>query len=77
MTQSSSLDPSRCPVCGAPNSCAMAAASKEPCWCVAVELSEQALARIPEAARDIVCLCPRCASFEATKPVSDGEPTLP
>jgi hypothetical protein len=32
---------------------------------MAVEISEQALERIPEAARDLSCLCPRCAAFQA------------
>jgi hypothetical protein len=32
---------------------------------MAVEISQQALERIPEAARNIACLCPRCAAFAA------------
>lgn len=64
MTQSP-VEPTRCPVCGASNSCAAAAGSSEPCWCMAVEISQQALERIPEAARNIACLCPRCAAFAA------------
>jgi hypothetical protein len=32
-----------------------------PCWCRQVDFSADLLARVPEAARDRACLCPRCA----------------
>jgi hypothetical protein len=32
-----------------------------PCWCTQVDFSADLLARVPEAARDRACLCPRCA----------------
>jgi hypothetical protein len=69
------IDPKQCPVCGAQNSCAVAASSKEFCWCMTVQISEQALARVPAAARDVACLCPRCASLGARP--GDAEPKLP
>ncbi len=62
-----SIDPTRCPVCGASNSCVGATGSSEACWCSSVEITAEALARIPEAAKDIACLCPRCAAFVAPR----------
>jgi len=56
------LDPARCPLCGAANSCAIAARSSAPCWCESVEMPGEALARLPDSVRDKACLCPRCAS---------------
>jgi hypothetical protein len=59
-------DPSRCPLCGTPNGCAMAAGSDaEACWCMSVELAGGVLERVPEAARDKACVCAACARGEA------------
>jgi hypothetical protein len=58
-----SPDPARCPVCGRPNRCAVAARSDEPCWCAQAQIAPEALARIPVAARGVACLCPACAAF--------------
>ena len=54
------LDPARCPLCGAANSCAIAARSEAPCWCLTVEVPQEAIAQLPEAVRDKACLCPGC-----------------
>ena len=54
------LDPKRCPVCGGPNDCGMAAGKSE-CWCAGVKISAEALERVPEGARGRVCLCRGCA----------------
>jgi len=55
-------DPSRCPLCGAPNGCAIAAGSPSPCWCASVLIGAEVLDRIPAAARGVACVCARCAS---------------
>ncbi|MGC4094000.1 MAG: cysteine-rich CWC family protein [Polyangiaceae bacterium] len=59
------LDTSLCPLCGAKNSCAVLSGSSEPCWCAAITIPREALARIPEAALNRACLCPRCAGLSA------------
>jgi hypothetical protein len=61
-------DPSRCPLCGTPNGCALVAGSDtEACWCASVELSSEVLGRIPQAARDKACVCAACAKGEASR----------
>jgi hypothetical protein len=34
------------------------------CWCSDVAISREALARLPEAARGVACVCRRCATEE-------------
>ncbi len=63
------IDPSLCPVCGKPNTCGMAQGKNE-CWCFDVKIDDAALARIPKAAKNRACLCPRCAAI-----TSDAEVT--
>jgi hypothetical protein len=58
------LDPSRCPVCGADNDCGSVAGRAE-CWCYSLLIGADALACVPDAARNKACLCRDCA----TKPV--------
>lgn len=66
-------DPGRCPLCGAPNQCAMAAgANGPPCWCTTVRFDAALLARIPAAARGKACLCPACAGAGAADATSAG-----
>jgi hypothetical protein len=55
-------DASRCPLCGRPNGCAMAAGGQEPCWCASATISPETLAQIPAALRDVACLCAECAT---------------
>ncbi|HTQ06291.1 MAG TPA: cysteine-rich CWC family protein [Polyangiaceae bacterium] len=55
-------DPSRCPLCGAPNGCAVAAGGDgAACWCMSTTLPADVHARIPESARDKACVCAACA----------------
>jgi hypothetical protein len=61
------LDPSRCPLCGEPNACG-AAAGRETCWCFEARLAPEALARIPERALGVVCICAKCGRAEAGTP---------
>lgn len=53
------LDPTRCPLCAEPNACG-AAAGEERCWCFDVQLSPEALARVPEEALGRICICAKC-----------------
>jgi len=61
------LDPKpnhTCPLCGGPNGCAPAAAGSldVPCWCTTAVIDPSALARVPEAQRNLACICRRCAT---------------
>lgn len=57
-----------CPLCGQPNGCVLARSGsvEEPCWCADVEVSADAISRIPKEMRGKSCLCHHCAS--TTKP---------
>ena len=60
------LGPTRCPLCGSPNACAMetARATGEPqptCWCTQMDFSAELLARVPVADRNKACICAGCA----------------
>ena len=65
MSLSPAIDPCLCPLCGQPNSCAMACAphpeapdatsqpaQAEPCWCTRVQFSAHLLQQVPEAAKN-------------------------
>ena len=59
-------DETRCPLCGQPNQCAVAAGrAAETCWCMTATISPEAIAAIPAEAQGRVCLCARCAGIEA------------
>jgi hypothetical protein len=63
MSDTAAPDPARCPLCGGPNQCAMAAGSAdEPCWCTRVTFTAQALEAIPPPLRGVACVCPACAA---------------
>jgi hypothetical protein len=51
-----------CPLCGEPNDCQLATTDsyKGPCWCVRETFPPDLLARVPEAARRVACVCRRC-----------------
>lgn len=55
-----------CPLCGQPNQCAMEQRQGEsapvPCWCTTVVFSAELLGRVPDAARNLACVCPSCAA---------------
>jgi len=56
-------DPTRCPLCGGPNSCAlMEGRPIEACWCVATKVPEEVLSRIPPERRRQSCVCRHCAT---------------
>ena len=69
MTAAPATDPSRCPLCGAANGCAMEAERasgqpQPPCWCTQVAFEADLLARVPADARRLACICPACAAAE-------------
>ncbi|WP_263146276.1 cysteine-rich CWC family protein [Pseudomonas sp. RIT-PI-AD] len=53
-----------CPLCGQINHCTQSAEEtrEQPCWCFSAPVSRHALHRLPDAARNRACLCPRCAA---------------
>jgi hypothetical protein len=55
----SELRPDRCPLCGGPNECG-GAAGKSECWCANVQISPEALEKVPEEAKGKVCVCRKC-----------------
>ncbi len=72
MAPSPALDPTRCPLCGNDNRCAMelereTGVAQPPCWCVSATFPPGLLDRMPEAARGQACLCANCvaAAMEA------------
>ncbi len=61
------LDPSRCPLCGQPNRCAMdvqreTGVTQPPCWCTGVTFDATLLARVPAEAQQRACICQACAT---------------
>ena len=55
-------DATKCPLCGAPNECAVAAGRPpESCWCMTASMDPAALQAIPAEAQGKVCICARCA----------------
>jgi len=67
------LDPSRCPLCGGDNRCAMelqkaTGQAQPPCWCVSQAFSAELLARLPAQAQGKACICGEClARFQASR----------
>ncbi len=67
-------DPTRCPLCGAANACAMATAGRgpapplPPCWCRTASFPESLRQRVPAAARGRACICARCAAAAQPHP---------
>jgi hypothetical protein len=60
--QTTSLDASRCPLCGLPNDCQLCtlAAYKGPCWCASVKIPEELIEQVPSEARNKACICRAC-----------------
>jgi uncharacterized protein (TIGR00290 family) len=52
--------PTRCPLCGGDNACAMTA-GEPTCWCFSDRIPPAVLERIPPYARDVACICETCA----------------
>ncbi|WP_345064994.1 cysteine-rich CWC family protein [Acidovorax lacteus] len=65
--------PERCPLCGGPNGCAMAAGQPpESCWCMQATLDPAALARIPAADRGLRCVCAACGQAQSAGAAAPG-----
>ena len=64
------VDTARCPLCGGPNGCALAGGATDgrPCWCATIEIPAELVARVPEAARGVACVCARCAGAKVEGP---------
>jgi len=63
-------DPTRCPLCGKPNRCAMeveheTGVKQPPCWCTEVKFEAALLSSLPEQARGTACICAACAQTKA------------
>ena len=61
------IDPTRCPLCGGPNGCALAGVAADAgaplaCWCMSADFSAALLARVPQAARTKACVCAVCVA---------------
>ena len=52
-----------CPVCGQANDCVLARLGvlAERCWCAEVEVSADAISKIPKEMRGKSCICHHCA----------------
>ncbi len=62
--------PVLCPICGEPNECAMeiektTGEKQPPCWCTRVDFTADLLARVPMEARNLSCICNRCAAAQS------------
>jgi hypothetical protein len=55
------IDAGLCPLCGAPNHCAMVS-GRRMCWCFAVKIPPDILERVPAEARERACVCERCVT---------------
>ena len=63
-------DIAKCPLCGAPNQCAMAAdPDASECWCESVKFPKELLDKIPEDAVRKTCVCQNCLDeYQQTAP---------
>jgi hypothetical protein len=65
----------KCPLCGEPNQCALAAdPTATECWCDTVVFPDDLLAQIPEDAVRKTCICQECLSqFQESANVTDED----
>ena len=66
-TAAHAIDSSLCPLCCQSNQCANEAeratgVPQGPCWCTKAVFAPELLARVPEEARRLACICARCAA---------------
>jgi hypothetical protein len=61
----SDVDPRRCPLCGGPNDCGIAAGAST-CWCFTTDIPSDVRDRIPPEARDLACVCRACAERQTS-----------
>jgi hypothetical protein len=60
------VDPRRCPLCGGPNDCGIAAGAST-CWCFSTDIPPDVRDRIPPEARDLACVCRACAERKTSQ----------
>ena len=65
MTSAAAADPTRCPLCGRDNRCAMerekaSGQPQPPCWCVDMAFPPDLLQRLPPEAAGVACVCADC-----------------
>jgi hypothetical protein len=68
-------DRSKCPLCGEPNQCALAAdPAATQCWCDTVVFPAELLAKIPPEAVRKTCVCQKCLEeyLESNSPSQAG-----
>ncbi|MDO9402375.1 MAG: cysteine-rich CWC family protein [Polaromonas sp.] len=73
MSLTSACCPSRCPLCGQPNRCAMeverdTGVRQPACWCAQVKFEQALLERLPPQARRLACICQACAGTREETP---------
>ncbi|MEO5669331.1 MAG: cysteine-rich CWC family protein [Ramlibacter sp.] len=67
----SAIDPTRCPLCGKANACAIemereTGVKQPPCWCTQVDFSAELIESVPSQARGQACICEACAKAGAS-----------
>jgi hypothetical protein len=61
MNPNPGVEASKCPLCGGPNQCALAAdPSATQCWCDTEKFPRELLAQIPAKAVGRTCICQKC-----------------
>jgi hypothetical protein len=70
-------DATRCPLCGEPNRCALAAprapgSEPPPCWCRAERFPAELLERVPAPQRRRACICRSCLERAAEVAAADS-----
>ena len=77
-THDTSFPPEQCPLCGTPNECQLATHDcyKGLCWCQKVNVTADALEKLPREMQRAACLCRSClerlARGEKWSPVSEA-----
>jgi len=70
MLAMNAIDPTRCPLCGEANVCALeierqSGVAQPPCWCLSTAFSASLQAQLPAEARGQACICARCVAKAA------------
>lgn len=68
------IDPTRCPICGEPNVCAMEKAKvtgskPERCWCMDAVFTPAVMDQVPDAAKGKACVCANCVESIENKQI--------
>lgn len=72
-------DPTRCPMCSELNDCPLggASVSNSACWCASTGFPDELLAALPEAARNLACICRGCVeSFNSRRSLREAKAVL-